>query len=205
MALPSDVHEAPITPLISALTHVTSTIGHDPDGVQIRIDANTTFEGSKISGEPDIFLQISGKSFCKELFTRRRLLCIECAFTQKNEDVMEKLEAFIQDIPELMVVGKININEKRYSGPGDLHRFGKLSGKKVQPPGKWFPDRNAGNDFGPVVKNGRTWIEIESIEVHMWVRPSRGPIDLEDKSPGRYAFGVMCGTIWQATPLTFVS
>ena len=27
--------------------------------------------------------------------------------------MMEKLEVFIQDIPELMMVGTININEKR--------------------------------------------------------------------------------------------
>ena len=76
MTLPSDVQEAPVTPLILALTHVTGTIGHDPEGVQIRVDANTAFEGSKISGEPDIFLQMSGKCFRKELFTRCSALSV---------------------------------------------------------------------------------------------------------------------------------
>ena len=37
--------------------------------------------------------------------------------------------------------------KRGYFEPGDLHRFGKLSARKVQPPGKWFLDQNTRNDF----------------------------------------------------------
>lgn len=106
VTLASSVHEGPIAPFVKALDSVTEKIGHDPDVVRIRVDTNTSCNGDKVSGEPDILLQISGRSFRQELFTRRKLLCIECAFSQKDEDLMAKLKAFICDMPELIVVGR---------------------------------------------------------------------------------------------------
>ena len=192
ITLPSEIHEAPIAPLVSYLDYVTNTIGHDQETVDIRVDTNTLVDGDSISGEPDILMRIWGNSFRKDLFTRRKVLCMECAFSQKDEDVMAKLEGFIHDIPELLVVGKITIEETQYSAPTKFPSFA----SKVQQESTWFPDRNAGNNFGPIIQDGVTWINIQSIKVHIWVRLSKDPINLEDHSPGGYAVGVMYNMAW---------
>ena len=198
--------------MISMLNSVMRSMGHDPEVIQIRVDANTSYHGNRVSGEPDILLQISGRSFHRELFTRCRLMCIEVAFSQGDGVVMEKLRGYIHGIPELMVVGKIIIKEKnKCVGPTDARTINRFATRKVQDANRWFPSRNMRNDSGPVVKNGYTWIEIESIEVHIWVRLSKEPINL-DVDPGScrglYGAGVihlaMTNTSWNTLSLTFI-
>lgn len=60
---PNNIHEAPITPLISSLDLVIKSIGHNTKGVQIHIEANTSHLRKKMVGKPDILIQISGRSF----------------------------------------------------------------------------------------------------------------------------------------------
>ena len=66
--------------------------------------------------------------------------------------------------------------------------------KKAQQPEVWFQSRKEWNKFSPVIKQGFTWIDLESIKVYIWICHSKDPISLDVNvhSPeGTYAIRVM--------------
>jgi len=106
-----------------------------------------------------------------------RVLLGECAFTQSDENVTKKLQAYILDVPDILVVCKILINQgDRYHSPGAKPSIAKgLQSSRLL---TWseFSSANAG-DFAQIVVDGHTWLSLSLVEIHVWVHQA-GDSDL---------------------------
>jgi len=115
---------------------------------------------------------------------------MESTFTQSDRNVMRKLEAYVCDLPNLLVVGKILIKQaKRYRNPRSKptvvqwHRSSALMLR-----GKWSGDYGDGEEFAQIVVDGHTWFSLSSAEIHVWVRQHGAKLDLTNGDG--YASGV---------------
>jgi hypothetical protein len=170
------------------------TIGHDSVMTQVQVHGNTRFSGNTITADPDIHIRIASLVESPPFATPTSLWVTECAFSQTEQQVMTKLSSYITDCPGLVAVMKIVIKEVAFSNPReDSIIANRLRTRRaVMSPAQWMPKRTRSNFFGPVVANGHHWIHIQSIKVHVWVRKSDAPIDLNTRNPDVYANGVSC-------------
>lgn len=115
------------------------------------------------------------------------ILVVECAFSPSDTSVMQKLDHYTKELPALMLVAKLLIREKKYSSPSNKELNMSYVTKNVQCPNQWFPPCNDNNEFGPVIIDNVAWINIEGVEIHVWVRQSKAPINVYYTGPDGYA------------------
>ena len=115
---------------------------------------------------------------------------MESAFTQSDRDVMRKLEAYIHNLPDLLVVGKILIKQaKRYCNPRSKPTvMQRLRSSALMSHGEWSGDYGDGEEFAWIVIDGHMWFSLSLAEIHVWVRQHGAKLDLMN-SDG-YASGV---------------
>ncbi|KAG1778073.1 hypothetical protein EV702DRAFT_1196488 [Suillus placidus] len=54
---------------------------------------------------------------------------------------------------------------------------------------EWTPLRTRSNQFGPVISEGHSWVELSKIEFHTWIRPEDSAIDLDNDDSLVYSKG----------------
>lgn len=195
LTLPSDVHEATLSPMMFGLQSAIRTIGHDSVMTQVQVHGNTRFSGNTITADPDIHIRIASLVESPPFATPTSLWVTECAFSQTDQQVMTKLSSYITDCPGLVAVMKIVIKEvPTFASPREDSTIANAfrTRRTVTSPAQWMPRRTPDIFFGPVSAHGHNWIHIQSIKVHVWVRTSDAPIDLSNRNPGVYAHGVSC-------------
>ena len=110
---------------------------------------------------------------------------------QSDENFTEKLQAYILDAPDILVVCKILIKQgDRYCSPGAKPSIAK--GLWLSRLLTWseFSSANSG-DFMRTVIDGHTWLSLSSVEIHVWVRqPGDSDINLDCLDGDRYTVGV---------------
>jgi len=126
---------------------------------------NKSFNKTLIQGIPDLTIDM----WSHHNHQSWRVLLGECTFMQSDENVTEKLQAYVHDVPDILVICKILINQgDHYHSPG-----AKLSIAK----GLWsshlltwfkFSSANAG-EFAWMVVDGHTWLSLSLVEIHVWV------------------------------------
>jgi len=185
---PSSAHESILIAFKADLSTTLRTIPA-PKSALPCINSNKHFQEDSISGVPDLTIMMWGKGdrgHCEP-----QLLCImESAFTQSDRDVMRKLEAYIHDLPNLLVVGKILIKQaKRYRNPRSKPTVVQwLRSSVLMSCGKWSDDYGDGEEFARIVVDGHTWFSLSLAEIHVWVHQHSAKLDLTN-SDG-YASGV---------------
>ena len=122
-----------------------------------------------------------------------RALCImESAFSQSNRDVMQKLGAYVCDLPDLLIVGKILVKQATwYHSPG-LRAAGAqwLQTSPLLSHSQWANNYGDGQNFVRIAVDGHTWFSLASVEIHLWVRQHGAKIDLNCSNSDGYASGV---------------
>ena len=185
---PSPLHEFIVTHLMDELSCTMWTIPL-PKSLSCQPAANKSFNKKLIEGIPDLTVNM-WSSHNTELW---RVLLRECAFTQSDDNVNKKLQAYVLDAPDILVICKILIKQGDHYCNPDL----KLSVAK----GLWwshlltwteFSSVNAG-DFMQTVIDDHTWLSLSSMEIHIWVRQLSGcDIKLDCLHGDGYAVRMCC-------------
>lgn len=198
--MPDDVHEVAFSEFQAELRHAISTIPFpivdDEDIVAIRMftNASVRVRGRTIVTYPDVHIRICSTSSEPRLAHARPYFFLECAFSQTALSVNRKLAEYINSFPKTVAVMKIVVEESSpfHIPPFDSDVAKYLANKAIPPWEKWMPRRDNSNGLGPVISHGITWIDISSIQVHIWIRTGSTPIDVASRNSDtqEYAIGV---------------
>ena len=183
---PSPLHEFIITLLMDELSCILRTIPF-PKSITCRPAGNKSFNKASIEGILDLTIDMWS---CHNPQSQRVLLG-ECTFTQSDENVTEKLQAYVLGAPDILVVCKILIKQGDcYCSPGTKPSIAKgLRSSRLLTWSK-FSSANSG-DFARMVIDGHTWLSLSSVEIHVWVRqPGDSDINLDCLDGDRYTVGV---------------
>jgi len=183
---PSPLHELIVTHLLEELTCTVRTISL-PQSLRCRSSANQTFSKESIEGIPDLTVDMWSSHNTES----RRVVVGECAFTQSDEDVTEKLRAYVLNAPDILVVCKILIKQgDRYCSPGRKPSVANGLRSSHLLTRAEFSSAIEG-DFAQMVVDGHTWLSISSVEIHVWVRqPGDSDINLDCLPGDGYTVGV---------------
>ena len=157
-----------------------------------QISANRPIEGPLIYAIPDLtILEIT------EGGTEDRQLCfMESTFLQSDEVVMDKLQNYIYNRPNVLMVGKILMKQAMpYHSPssnGSLVPC--LQSSELMMWTKWKGDLGP-QDFASVIIDRHTWFSLSSVEIHVWTHED-GPINVDRLDSDGYAFRVCCSLIY---------
>lgn len=192
MTLPSQAHEQPITQINFAFQTAITSIGHDNALVQVHAHANSRFSGDSIHADPDIHIictpfvdiGVPNKSIS--------LWILENCLSQTESAGRDKIRRIIADESGILLASLINMIEAhRYANPDPGSEIAqRLRSKPVMSFEEWTPTRTRSNQFGPVISEGHSWVELSKIEFHTWIRAEDSAIDLENDDPSVYSKGV---------------
>lgn len=193
MSSPSAVHGFVLESIMTGLDRVLGTIAVPKTTLVFRTMTAKTIITDSIHAIPDLSIIM-----CTEGSRLGRLVCLmECAFSQSDCDVMRKLNTYVRDIPDLLVVGKILVKEaERYASPGsDSSVAPQLRSSDTMTGEEWGHDQGA-DEFHRVVVDGHTWFSLSSVEIHVWTRQAgRSEIEIDHSDGGEYAVGTLYPTV----------
>ncbi|KIM55009.1 hypothetical protein SCLCIDRAFT_30713 [Scleroderma citrinum Foug A] len=167
---PSPLHKFIITLLMDELSCILQMIPF-PKSITCQPAGNKSFNKASIEGIPDLTIDMWSRHNPQS----RRVLLGECAFMQSDENVTEKLQAYVLDAPDILVVCKILIKQGDcYCSPGTKPSIAK----------------------GLRSSHGHTWLSLSSVEIHIWVRqPGDSDINLDCLDGDHYTVGTLFPTI----------
>ena len=189
---PSAAHKSVLSAIIRHLHFALLSLPVSASILTYQISANWPIEGPLTYTIPDLMiLEIT------EGGTKDRLLCfMESKFLQSDEVVMDKLQNYIYNHPDVLMVGKILMKQAMlYHSPslnGSLVPH--LWSSELMMQTKWKGDLGP-QDFALVVVDGHTWFSLSLVEIHVWTHED-GPIDVDRLDSNGYTFGVCCSLIY---------
>ena len=192
VASPSAAHESILVTLMRRVDHILDTIPLPESILYCRVLPNDYHQGDTLHAVPDSTV----KMFSKNSEGNREpetLWLIESAFTQSNTDVTKKLRAYIDDIPDLQVIGKILLNQRsKYAAPSPNSVLGQqLRSTPLMTKKAWAKEYGDAEKFSLIVINGYKWFTLASAEVHIWIRqPGESKINVDHLDGNGYASGV---------------
>lgn len=191
--MPHEIHEAPLTYLVQRLSSVFQEIpfGKTSGALNIQTLSNTTIHGDTIDSVPDIVVRMDYTPSTPHLVASHYCLAVECAFTQSNADVMRKLKTYIANFPDLIAVSKIVIKETPYTTPNDHSRITRHYQTTSIPSivrQDWMSRKKKCNAMGPVTHEGFTFINITAIDMYVWVRTAKDPINVAELNTSTQVF-----------------
>ncbi|KIM54549.1 hypothetical protein SCLCIDRAFT_30991 [Scleroderma citrinum Foug A] len=163
-----------------------------PKSISCQPAGNKSFNKESIEGIPDLTVDMWSRHNTES----RRVLLGECAFTQSDQNVTEKLRAYILDAPDILVICKILIKQgDRYCSPGTKPSVAKGLWSSHLLTRAEFCSVNAG-DFAQTVVDGHTWLSLSSVEIHIWVcQPGDSDINLDRLNGDGHTVGTLFPTI----------
>ena len=187
---PSAVHKSILNALMSGLTCIMETIPVPTNVLFFQMAPNSGYENKSICAIPD--LMITSWSCNDEACHHgsRTIWLMESMFSQSNVSVMDKLQAYVDDEPDLLIVGKILIKQATlYCSPSSKQSISKkLLSSALLPKDEWT---RGVERYSEIVVDKHTWFSLSSVEFHVWTRkPGASKIDLDSLNGDGYAFGV---------------
>jgi len=191
---PTAAHESILTAIIWQLSSVLATIPLPKGILTYQTHGNRHIQGQTICGIPDLTIMMVTEGSLED----RPIWLMESAFSQSNADVMEKLHAYIEDHPDLLVVGKVLLKQNgKYSSPGANSSLAtSLRSSELLSRRKWRGSLGV-DEFAHVDIDRHIWFSLSSVEIHLWICQASG-LDIDCKDGNGYAFGVhwlFCGNI----------
>ena len=192
VASPSAAHESILVTLMRRVDHILDTIPLPESILYCRVLPNDYHQGDTLHAVPDSTV----KMFSKNSEGNREpetLWLIESAFTQSNTDVTKKLRAYIDDIPDLQVIGKILLNQRsKHAAPSSNSALGQqLRSTPLMTKKAWAKEYGDAEKFSSIVIDGYKWFTLASAEVHIWIRqPGESKINVDRLDGNGYASGV---------------
>ncbi|KAI6099011.1 hypothetical protein F5141DRAFT_404759 [Pisolithus sp. B1] len=190
---PSALHGSVMGTIMGHLTSVPETIPVPMDTVIYRtFSANSVIvESVRAISDLTVKMCTRGGRVGKSIWL------MESAFSQSDSDVMRKLNAYVQDIPSLLVVGKLLIKQgQQYHSPGSKGSAAlRLRSSNLMTQEEWTSGHDA-DEFEQVVVDGHTWLMLSSVEIHVRMRQAgNSKIELNDTDGNGYAFGTLFPTV----------
>ena len=106
---------------------------------------------------------------------------------------MQRLQQYIHDDPDILVVGKIVIKQATtYRSPGsNVNLATQLRLAPLVTFSEWLALRSDEDEFGQVEVDDFTWFSLAHAEIHLWVRsPGNSAINLNCLDGNSYVCGV---------------
>jgi len=193
MALsPSPAHESLLLILTADLNDILRTIPIPSAIAYCQAGSNTFHQGDSINGVPDLTVQVWHEGRKAGTIMSETIWVMECAFSQSDRDVTKKLRAYVQDLPGLLLVGKILFKpELPFRSPGANRSIARnLRSLKPMTFAEWT-DYASAEGFSLVTADGHTWFSISSVQFHLWIRkPGESKIRMDCFDEDSYAYGV---------------
>ena len=186
---PLPAHESILREITKMLTTILATMPISEKIMNRTVVGNTPFIGQSIFGIPDLMVLTAHRGSLKE----RQRWIMECTFSQKDEDAMQRLQQYIHDDPDILVVGKIVIKQATtYRSPGsNVNLATQLRLAPLVTFSEWLALRSDEDEFGQVEVDDFTWFSLAHAEIHLWVRsPGNSAINLNCLDGNSYACGV---------------
>ena len=118
---------------------------------------------------------------------------MESTFSQSNHDVMRKLGAYICNLPDLLIIGKILVKQATQYWHSPCLRATGTQWLRTSPLlscSQWANNYGDGQNFVRIAVDGHTWFSLASVEIHLWVHQHSAKIDLNCSNGDGYASGV---------------
>ena len=110
---PTAAHESVLDAMKASLTFALATIPVPRQILCWVVKGNNYVQQESVRAIPDLTIKLHHGQVGQEIWL------LQCTFSRLDESVMKKLEAYVRDIPDLLVVGKILIQEtSQYCSPG---------------------------------------------------------------------------------------
>ncbi|KAI6137811.1 hypothetical protein BKA82DRAFT_4265626 [Pisolithus tinctorius] len=190
---PSAVHEAVLSAMLGNLHTILDTIPVPKTTIDCLTMSANTIRTPSLRGIPDLTLMICTKGG----LVGRPVWVMECAFSQSDNDVMRKLRAYAQDLPDVLVIGKLLIKQaERYRSPGSNASIApRLRSSPLMTQLEWTSHHGA-DEFSHIVVDGHTWFSLSSVEIHVWIRQEDGSkINVDRLDDDGYAVGTLYPTV----------
>ena len=194
VSLPTPAHESIISALMDSLCNTLASIPAPDDALYFRTHTNSYLQEDSICAVPDGTIMMWDNDSSGDICIPRAIWLMESAFSQSDRDVMQKLHAYVRDVSDLLVVGKILIKQAMpycsLASNGSTAKY--LRSSELMTWSKWTSSYGKKGVFTPVVVDGHTWFSLSLVEIHIWVhQPGKSTIDLNCLDDG-YACGVRC-------------
>ena len=191
---PTPAHESIISALMDSLCNMLASIPAPDDALYFRTHTNSYLQEDSICAVPDGTIMMWDNDSGEDICIPWAIWLMESALSQSDRDVMQKLHAYVCDVSDLLVIGKILIKQAMpYHSPASNGSTAKyLRSSELMTRSKWTSSYGKKGMFTPVVMDSHTWFLLSSVEIHIWVRqPGKSMIDLNCLDDG-YACGVCC-------------
>ena len=187
---PSTVHESILNALMSGLTCIMETIPVPTNVLFFQMAPNSGYENKSICTIPDLMIKLWSRNNEARHHGLQTIWLMESAFSQSNVSVMDKLQAYVDDEPDLLVIGKILIKQATlYHSPSSKQSIlKKLRSSALLPKNEWT---RGVESYSEIVVDKHTWFSLSSVKFHVWMRkPGASKIGLDSLNGDGYAFGV---------------
>ena len=200
MALsPTVAHESVLKIVLMDLTNILDTIPIHTTTVSCDVSASAAHRGSSIHGVPDLTVQMWQEGHNAGSLLLQTIWVIESVFSQSDRDATDKLLRYVEDVPGLLVVGKLSLKQATpFCSPGsDESIVEDLRSSELMSRAEWTSYASA-EGFTSVTADGYTWFSLASVEFHLWIRkPGESKIRMHCLDEDSYAYGVCLRFVFQ--------
>ncbi|KAG1828578.1 hypothetical protein EV424DRAFT_1344810 [Suillus variegatus] len=190
--LPSPIHENFLMPLHKSMDAAFASMGIAPEYGEFMIQMNSTLNGrgtsgsqAKPLGQPDILVEFHDKES-----GRLQLWGTEVSYSETREDVLYKLQDYVDGAPNIVALTLFDIKENVcHSPPKESSRtFDTLNEVElVVPFHKWI--RKSNKSFPrPVTMFRHNWVSAVTVTVTTWLRRPTGQLNLNDHDNEFYQY-----------------
>jgi len=182
---PSPAHESILSVVMIRLSSVLESIPVS-DQVYFDIRGAALVKKDSIIEVPDGLIKIWSELNA----TARRILIMEAAFSQTNDDVMNKLRNYVRNEPDLLLACKIVFKQIGCYRSPRRRSAKRLRASRLMTESEW--NSSVGDaEFARVVVDGHKWFAVLSVQIHVWIRrPDDSDVNLDHSDGNYYGAGV---------------
>ena len=183
---PTATHESILTAIIWQLSSILTTIPLPKGIITYQTHGNRHIQGQTICGVPDLMIMMVTEGSLED----QPIWLMESAFSQNDANVMEKLHAYIEDHPDILVIGKVLLKQNgKYSSPGaNSSLVISLHSSELLLQRYWRGSLGV-DEFVHMDINDHIWFSLTSVEIHLWICQA-SELDIDHKDGDGYAFRV---------------
>ena len=170
-----------------------------PNIMYCQVAPNSGYESKSIHTIPDLMIKLWSRDDQDHHHDSQTIWLFESAFSQSDADIMDKLWAYVDDEPDLLVIGKILIKRAiPYPRLGANQSIVKrLQRSQLMSKKEWAKDVET---YSQVVVDKHMWFSLSSVKFHVWIcKPGASKININYVDGDGYAFGVSIHLIYQGS------
>jgi len=179
---PHPCHEQPVNDLVNDLVLSLSSMQYNKEHANLDIDTNNSLIRENLSTVPDLQVRLS--LFSVGLQAPTECLWIgESGFSQSKVSIIRKMKKAVEKEPGILLAIAILVKEQSpYHPPEvDSNSAKALRSRPYRNETEFLPGLANPIELTPVTVEGHVWVNVESIEWHVWLRGA-SPIDFDESA-----------------------